>query len=177
MARTAGPRAGEAARAGACYAGPRMGSYRLTWRPLAGGHLAIGHKPGRDLRQALAETGCTHVLSLLADHEAGVAASGVQLRLPLASAEPPGAERSAEVRACFAELRGLLAAGAKIYVHCSAGLHRTGMVTHAFLRFLGHSRAEALARMAELREATAAAATEPRLAWGEQFAPPDEARG
>ncbi|MFY0532182.1 protein-tyrosine phosphatase family protein [Nannocystis pusilla] len=113
----------------------------------------------------------------MADHEAGVAASGVQLRLPLASAEPPGAERSAEVRACFAELRGLLASGAKIYVHCSAGLHRTGMVTHAFLRFLGHSRAEALARMAELREATAEAATEPRLAWGEQFAGSDDASG
>lgn len=150
-----------------------MGSYRLTWRPLAGGHLAIGHKPGRDLRQALAETGCTHVLSLLADHEAGVPASGVQLRLPLASAEPPGPERSAEVRACFAELQGLLAGGAKIYVHCSAGLHRTGMVAHGLLRYLGLGPAEALARLGELREATAQAATEPRLRWGEQFAAGD----
>lgn len=148
----------------------RMSSYRLTWRPLRGGHLAIGHKPGRDLRQALADGGCTHVLSLLADHESGVAAAGVQLRLPLASAEPPGAHRTAEVVACFEQLRALLAEGARIYVHCSAGLHRTGMITHAFLRFLGHSRAEALAQMTELREATAEAATEARLQWGEQFA-------
>ncbi|MDC0676061.1 protein-tyrosine phosphatase family protein [Nannocystis radixulma] len=151
-----------------------MSSYRLTWCPLRGGHLAIGHKPGRDLRAALAASGCTHVLSLLAEHERGVEAAGVQLRLPLASADPPGAHRTAEVVACFEQLRALLDAAARIYLHCSAGLHRTGMVTHAFLRFLGHSRDEALARMAELREATAEAATEPRLQWGEQFARPRE---
>ena len=94
-----------------------------------------------------------------------------RLRLPLPSADPPGEDRNAEVRDCFAQLLELLGRGEKIYIHCSAGLHRTGMVTHAFLRWLGHSRAEALALMRELREATADAATEPRLAWGDQFAP------
>ena len=149
----------------------RMGSYRLTWRPLRGGHLAIGHKPGRALRDALASGGCTIVLSLLGEHESDREASASRLRLPLPSADPPGEGRSAEVRACFVELLALLERGEKIYIHCSAGLHRTGMVTHAFLRWLGHSREEALALMRELREATADAATEPRLAWGDQFAP------
>ncbi|PCC75018.1 hypothetical protein SAMN02745121_03776 [Nannocystis exedens] len=154
-----------------------MGSYRLTWRALAGGHLAIGHKPGRDLRAALAESGCTHVLSLLAEHEGASAAIGTPLRLPLATAEPPPAGRSPEIRALFAELQALLAGGARIYIHCSAGLHRTGLITRALLRFLGPSRPGALARLAELREATAEAATEPRLQWGEQFAGPDAPTG
>jgi protein-tyrosine phosphatase len=147
-----------------------MSSYRLTWRPLRGGHLAIGHKPGRALRDALAQGGCTRRLSLLGDHESDAEESDALLRLPLPSADPPGAHRSAEVRACFERLLALLERGEKIYIHCSAGLHRTGMVTHAFLRWLGHSREEALALMRELREATADAATEPRLAWGDQFA-------
>ena len=30
-----------------------MGSYVLTWKPVAGGQLAIGHKPGRKLREQL----------------------------------------------------------------------------------------------------------------------------
>lgn len=148
-----------------------MGSYRLTWRPLRGGHLAIGHKPGRDLREALARGGCTVVLSLLSDHESAAEESASRIRLKLASADPPGAHRLAEIRACFERLAALLGRGEKIYIHCSAGLHRTGMIAHAFLRHLGHSREEALAIIAELREATAAAATEQRLAWGDQFAP------
>lgn len=147
-----------------------MSSYRLTWRPLRGGFLAIGHKPGRALREALASGGCTRVLSLLADHESAAEANETRIRLPLASADPPGAHRIPEIRACFEQLAELLDRGEKIYIHCSAGLHRTGMITHAFLRWLGHSRAQSLAMIAELREATAAAATEPRLAWGDQFA-------
>lgn len=147
-----------------------MSSYRLTWRPLRGGALAIGHKPGKALRAALAGGGCTHTLSLLGDHEDSHEASDTRLRLPLASADPPGAQRIPEVRACLDRVIALLDGGARLYIHCSAGLHRTGMITHALLRYLGHSRAEALAALAELREATAAAATEERLAWGDQFA-------
>lgn len=147
-----------------------MSSYRLTWRPLRGGHLAIGHKPGKALRAALTSGGCTHTLSLLADHESSHEPGDARLRLPLASATPPGAERLPEVLACFDRVIALLDGGARLYLHCSAGLHRTGMITHALLRYLGHSRAEALVVLAELREATAEAATEDRLAWGDQFA-------
>lgn len=149
---------------------PIMSSYRLTWRPLRGGHLAIGHKPGKALRVALMSGGCTHTLSLLSDHEDSKEASDTRLRLPLASAAPPAAERLPEIRACLDRVIALLDGGARLYLHCSAGLHRTGMITHALLRYLGHPRAEALAILAELREATAEAATEERLAWGDQFA-------
>ena len=147
-----------------------MGSYRLTWRPLRGGHLAIGHKPGRDLREALARSGCTRGLSLLSDRESDAEETASRIRLRLESADPPGAARTPEVLACFARIVEWLDAGEKIYIHCSAGLHRTGMITYAFLRYLGDSREEALARITELREATAQAATEARLRWGEQFA-------
>lgn len=154
-----------------------MGSYRLTWRPLLGGSIAIGHKPGRDLRAALEAGGCTHVLSLLSERESPREATSTRLRLPLASADPPAAARIPEILECFAQLRALLEEGAKIYIHCSAGLHRTGMITHAFLRSLGYSRDEAMALIRELREATADGAGAHRLDWGDQFAVEPTSRG
>lgn len=154
-----------------------MGTYELTWRPLLGGALAIGHRPGRALRASLEASGCTHVLSLLSAKESDDPASDTRLRLPLETANPPGAHRDAEVLACFARLRALLATGAKVYVHCSAGLHRTGMITHAFLRHVGLSREQSLALIRELRAATADGVGETRLAWGDRFAERDAERG
>jgi protein-tyrosine phosphatase len=108
-----------------------MGSYRLTWRPLDQGQLAIGHKPG---------------------------------------ARPPAADRDEEIRAAFARMDVELASGGRLYVHCSAGLHRTGMFAFAYLRHRGLSPAEAVALIRELRPLTADELTEERLAWGHKFA-------
>ena len=55
----------------------------------------------------------------------------------------------------FERVIDVLAAGGKIYIHCSAGLHRTGMITHALLRYLGWSRHDAVEKLRELRALTA----------------------
>lgn len=148
-----------------------MGSYRLTWRPLLNGHIALGHKPGKRLRAQLDAAGCTLVVNLLGARESRARASASRIRLPLAGAEPPGPERAPEVLACFAAMTDALAAGGKVYVHCSAGLHRTGMIAYAYFRHLGDAREQAVARIAALREQTAAELREARMAWGDQLAP------
>lgn len=147
-----------------------MGSYVLTWKPLAGGHLAIGHKPGRKLREQLDRQGCTTLISLLSLTESSAEESERRIRLPLAGADLPRAERTPEILAVFERMHEALRGGGRLYLHCSAGLHRTGLIANAFLRWLGYSAEDALAMLAELRPLTAEQVGEERLRWGDGFA-------
>lgn len=58
---------------------------------------------------------------------------------------------------------------ASLMIHCSAGIHRTGMITNALLRYLGLSAEDALKKIGLAREHTAAEVGEHRLAWGQSF--------
>ena len=147
-----------------------MGSYRLTWKPCAGGELAIGHRPGKRLRAALEASGCTLVVDLLSERESSASVGPRRVRLPLAGAQPPGKRRDEEVRALLARIREELAGGGRVFVHCSAGLHRTGMVTYALLRSMGRSPEEVVAAIRALRPLTAEELSAERMAWGERFA-------
>lgn len=149
-----------------------MGSYVLTWKPLAGGHLAIGHNPGRNLREQLELQGCTLVVSLLSHNESSADESERRIRLPLPGAELPKPERTPEILATFERMHAALRDGGRLYLHCSAGLHRTGLIANAFLRYLGYSAEDALALLAELRPLTAEQVGEERLRWGDGFARP-----
>lgn len=147
-----------------------MGSYVLTWKPVAGGQLAIGHKPGRKLREQLELQGCTMVVSLLSLTESSAEESDRRIRLPLAGADLPKPERTPEILATFERMHEALRAGGRLYLHCSAGLHRTGLIANAFLRWLGYSAEDALALITELRPLTAEQVGEERLRWGDGFA-------
>ena|GEM_PF-1046404 len=68
----------------------------------------------------------------------------VSLWLPLAGAKPvEDRELLIRIKEVFVSLAELLEAGRTVFVHCSAGIHRTGMITNGFLRFLGHDASEA----------------------------------
>ena len=58
---------------------------------------------------------------------------------------------------------------ARIYIHCSAGIHRTGMITHGFLRHAGLDATEARAQLKRLRVVTSESVGEDRMTWGERF--------
>lgn len=154
-----------------------MGSYRLTWQPHFGGHLAVGHRPGAKLRAALVEGGCTLVVNLLSESEDGSSAGPGCVRLPLEGARPPAPRRRNEVVALFDRIDAELAKGGKVYVHCSAGLHRTGMITYAFFRHHGLDPESARTAIREMRVATESELRRDRAAWGEQFAPNGLAEG
>jgi protein-tyrosine phosphatase len=124
----------------------------------------------------LRQQGATHVVTLLSEAEgaadigAAVKRAGiVWLWFPLESAVPPCEDRDAEVHLLYEGVRAALASRGKIYIHCSAGIHRTGMITYGLLRSLGLSAGEALAVLRSLREETGEGVGEDRLTWGDRF--------
>lgn len=147
-----------------------MGSYRLTWWDFGSGKLALGHRPGKKLRKALQAEGCTLVVSLLSASESTASVGPHRVRLPLDGADPPDPGRDGEVAALFSRVQAELSGGGRVFVHCSAGLHRTGMIAYAFLRHAGLSEAEAIAGITAMRALTAAELTGERKAWGERYA-------
>ncbi|NNC15830.1 hypothetical protein HJC22_08825 [Corallococcus exiguus] len=70
------------------------------------------------------------------------------------------------------QLSAIVEGGGKLVIHCSAGIHRTGMFGYALLRQLGLSADAARARLAELRQVTAEGVGPDRLAWGDAMVEP-----
>jgi hypothetical protein len=147
---------------------------------VAGGRLCIGHRPGKRSLPELREVGVTHVVTLLGPSEGAedlirrVEGSGLQTRwLPLAGAQPvEDPDQLTAIVSCFAEIASLLEQGRTVFIHCSAGIHRTGMVAHALLRYLGVPSDEARELLGRMRPVTLAGVTDQRLDWGERFARP-----
>jgi hypothetical protein len=149
----------------------------LDWVDVVGGRIAVGHRPRLAGISSLRAMGATHVWTLLGEREgaldigAAVRAAGLHwIWLPLANGEPPGPELLPQVGNVFREFRVVLQGGGAVFVHCSAGIHRTGMMVHALLRSCGHSRVDALECLRRLRKITSDGVGEHRLAWGDQFA-------
>jgi hypothetical protein len=149
----------------------------LNWVQVGNGFLAIGHKPGGKISfGGLKNEGTTAVLTLLHENE-GAAAIGKQTEtvniawiwFPFSASRPHEGEAITEVYNLYKQLSDLIIYGAKIYIHCSAGIHRTGMITYGFLRFLGKIRTEAFEMLKSLREVTADQVGADRLLWADQF--------
>lgn len=146
-----------------------------SWYSIAGGALALGPRPGKRTLPAL--RAATDVLTLLSEKE-GALELKVQLEamglrwwhLALTNGQPFGAERDAEVLAVLAPLVQRLRDGAKLYVHCAAGIHRTGMIGAALLYSLGLDDAQVSAALAQLRPVTAEGVGADRLAVARRFA-------
>jgi protein-tyrosine phosphatase len=147
-------------------------SFKCTWVAIGGGQLAIGHRPKKkDIRQLEA----THVLTLLSEREGALeiraateAAGLIWMWLPLSSGNPAEANER-EARTMLKALRQALMGGAKVFVHCSAGIHRTGMITTALLRSLGMTREESSEVLRDLRHATADGVGHERVKWTDRF--------
>jgi hypothetical protein len=149
-----------------------------NWVNTGKGYLAIGHKPGGKVSyEGLKEEGANSVLTLLNENE-GAELIGKQLNkvniewiwFPFSASNPLDGDDKVLVVNLYNKLSAMLEAGAKIYIHCSAGIHRTGMITYGFLRFLGNDKEQSIALLKRLREVTAAQVGEDRLIWGDQFA-------
>lgn len=141
----------------------------VRWVDVGGGAVALGHRPKRKHLRDLPGAGATHVLTLLSEREgalevrnATLAAGLTWLWLPLASGDPA---KAPDVRPTLRQLRDVLLQGGRVFIHCAAGIHRTGMVTAALLHALGHDAVEVREILGELREVTRDGVGERRLAW------------
>ncbi|MGH1371236.1 MAG: protein-tyrosine phosphatase family protein [Cellvibrionaceae bacterium] len=138
------------------------------------GALAIGHRPKLKKISTLKEGGATHIWTLLSEREGaldiGKATKKSDLQwqwLPLANGKPPEDSALTLIETSFAECKAALEEGARIYLHCSAGIHRTGMMSYAFLRYLNFDETEALETVKKMRTLTREGVGSERLAWGD----------
>ncbi|MCW9706548.1 protein-tyrosine phosphatase family protein [Fodinibius salsisoli] len=148
----------------------------INWVSISGGHLAIGHRPGSKLISDIRLQGGTHILTLLSESEGAKVIQKEALKkelewlwLGMSSAEPPSKDRMSEFTSLFDEMINILDNQGRIYLHCSAGIHRTGMISYAFLRYLGYAKEGAQTNLQRLRPTTHEGVGEKRMAWGELF--------
>lgn len=141
------------------------------------GEVTESTEPGGKISfEGMKLAGVSIVLTLLHENEgAGPIGDALQKQkiewiwFPFSASRPPEGTKVREVTNLFKSIKDVLQAGMKIYIHCSAGIHRTGMVTYAFLRYLGQDKKTALENLEKLRNITAEGATEERLLWADQF--------
>ena len=136
------------------------------------GRLSIWHRPGRKSFAALRDLGATHIVTILGEQEGAeklivsLKAAGFEsIWIPLGKGDPDVAISMADtIQERFLEVAKALQSGGHVVVHCSAGIHRTGMLTYAFLRTIGMSSGEAEAALGELRPITQEGVMASRLA-------------
>jgi protein-tyrosine phosphatase len=149
----------------------------ITLVRVGAGAVALTHRPKLKALAAIRAAGVTHLVTLLSEREGalavGSAARGAGLEwiwvgLPNGSQPVPPAR--AEAEAALAVLAGLVDNGARVVVHCSAGIHRTGMFGYALLRTCGLDAGTAATTLTQLRAVTAEGVGPLRLAWAEELA-------
>ncbi len=152
----------------------KLVSHRMDF---LGGSIIIGHRPGTRVIRALGRKGVTHVITLMSEaegaksiEEAAKEANIVWIWFPMKTGVPPGKKKIPELQRLFMELSIALKSGGKVYVHCSAGIHRTGMIVYAFLRHSGVPLDQARDMLKALRLVTAESVGDERLAWGDRLA-------
>lgn len=153
----------------------------LTLLPLLSGTLAVGHRPPLRSLRALKAAGFTHVATVLSEAEGAITigdkakSSGLNwIWIALGSTKNLPARRKPEVMRGLEAMRSALEHGGRIYLHCSAGIHRTGMIAAALLFHLGRTEGETRLALATLRPLTAAEMGSARLDWARSFSPGEE---
>lgn len=157
---------------------PKIIDKNSYWVKINNGFLKIGHRPSQfnDTFKILQKEGTKTALSLMSERE-GALEIGQEFQslsinwlwLPLENGNPPPDEFKTRILKTFNIIKSELADGNKIFIHCSAGLHRTGMITYALLVFLGYGLQEAYDLLLKLRPLVAYEVREKRLVWGQQF--------
>lgn len=144
--------------------------------PVLQGYLSIGHRPKLKAIPLLKKEGITHILTLLSKKE-GVEKIRESIRKwklewiwhPMENADPPSPDQYKRYIQLFKKLHEILAAKGSIYIHCSAGIHRTGMITFALLLYLGFNEPEAKQVLVNLRNVTRENMGVERVEWGKNL--------
>lgn len=130
--------------------------------PVCKGRLVLTGAPGK--KQADWAEGLDCVVTLLRSDElksrglnlAILAPDAEWLHLPVSGARLEGAGDHDTVKDAARAVAERLKAGKTVAIHCSAGLHRTGVVGYLSLRLLGMTMAEAFELLGQIRWETRA---------------------
>ena len=144
------------------------------------GAIAIWHRPKLRILRLMKADGLTTVVTLLTESEGaphiGRAALAAELEwvwVPMQGAGIPEQEQQDAIVAQLAYVAACIDNGARVLIHCSAGIHRTGMFTYALLRYMGIDTQSARQTLSRLRSVTGEGVGESRLAWGDSIARPN----
>ena len=143
------------------------------WVSVGNGRLTLWHRLGRGAASKLKAFGCDCVVTLLSAREGAptigtsVANAGMEwVWLPLENGRPPEGSVAESVLSVLPTLAERLGAGRSVLIHCSAGIHRTGMVAYALLRWFGHDEEPALALIGQMRAHTREGLQRKQIDWG-----------
>ncbi len=137
--------------------------------------LVLGPRPGKKSMNRLSELGLTHCCTLLSEKEDPNAIKRICGRLGCEWIWLPvdggGLDtlKAVPIADYVHQLDEALGGieTPKVYLHCSAGIHRTGYVVYILLRLMGLDEADALKTLNELRPVTAEQVGSERIALAE----------
>jgi protein-tyrosine phosphatase len=150
---------------------------------IGAGAVALTHRPKVKALAGMRAVGVTHMVTLLSRREGAPAlgeaarAAGIEwIWVELPNGQQPRPEMRDAITAALAKVATLVGAGAHVAIHCSAGIHRTGLFGYALLRTSGLEPGAAKEALAALRAVTAEGVGDQRLAWAEDLAVAARAR-
>ena len=140
--------------------------------------IHIGPRPGKKSVATLSELNLTHCCTLLSEREDVQPIRKICQKigcewvwLPIEGGHLDTLKET-DVAKLVDALSGALAEmpQPRLYIHCSAGIHRTGFFATILLRLCGLSAADARAELARIRPVTAEQVGEDRLALADEVA-------
>ncbi|CAG9324983.1 unnamed protein product [Blepharisma stoltei] len=137
----------------------------LPFYPLLSGGITAFHRPSiRGISILAQSTPCTTVFTLQSEHECPheiekacldhglkwvwICLQGANKKLL------EGNKASTAIRSGLLDARKRLDKGEFLYIHCAAGIHRTGLFIYALIRICGYSKQETLNIVKSIRVAT-----------------------
>lgn len=139
-------------------------------------HLILGPRPGKKSKDAIKASGVTDIVTLLSAREqpesirriaASIEADWHHFALDGGHLDTLADVDLSRIFLLFDEITRT-EGERTIYLHCSAGLHRTGFVAYLILRRSGLTPDDALRGLRDLREVTAEQVGDARIALAEE---------
>src|SRR5215216_3719305 len=141
----------------------------INFVKVGNGRIALFHRPRNEDFPAMHKMGCTHIITLLKESE-GAERYGNLTRnadmewvwIPVPNGKYPEGDVHERLMQAMPSLSKLLDDGNSILIHCSAGIHRTGIVAYGLLRWRGMSSKQAMNIIGRTRAETAEGMLEKR---------------
>lgn len=153
-------------------------SKELNFQKVKSGYIALGGRPGLGKIDELIENGTTLIVTLLKETEKNVRELGELIEskniawiwFPLSASKlQTGDNFRIQINTLFDDLIRHLNNKEKIFIHCAAGVHRTGSFTNALLLKCGFTESESKELIYKMRPVTAIEAVTKHWNWSKKI--------